>query len=74
MLEKEIEAHVASGTRCQGQGSIEADNLSFFFLSASSANAKRLDIGRIIAEIKRIQNVSLIIIDTLASTFGGYDE
>ena len=59
---------------CQGQGSIEADNLSLFLSQQILRMHERLDIGRIISEIKRIQNVSLIIIDTLASTFGGYDE
>ena len=59
---------------CQGQGSIDADNLSLFLSQQVLRMHERLDIGRIIAEIKRIQNVSLIIIDTLASTFGGYDE
>ena len=59
---------------CKGRGSIEADSLSLFLSQQILRMHERLDIGRIIAEIKRIQNVSLIIIDTLASTFGGYDE
>lgn len=59
---------------CKGHGGVEVKNLPLFLSQQVVRLHEKLDIDSVASEIERIQNVSLIIIDTLASTFGGYDE